>query len=206
MFSLCMSVWKMRIKMLWRSSKCASPFFACFKKRIATYEGHDKLQPLLYARLNTVNHGFTKALKMCISFLWVFQKCASRFLQAIKKRISVACALQQCATRFYEGVKNAHRLFISLSKICTTIYGGHKKVHLLCKSAFNNVHHGFTKALKRRISFLWVSQKRASRFMKVWAICISFDERLKFPHTLRHALSTHSTRVTKNFSNGPRPY
>ena len=38
------------------------------KIRIMIYEGHKNESPL-YERFNNVQHGFMKALKMCISFL-----------------------------------------------------------------------------------------------------------------------------------------
>ena len=169
MFSLGMNVWKMRIKNLWRSSKCASPCFACFKKCIAIYESQEKLQPLRYARLNNAHHGFTKALKICISFLWVFQKCASRFLQAIKNADVLYERFNNMHHVFTKALKNAHLLFMCLSKFRIMIYEGHKKcfsfvwalqqcatrfyeglknVHLLFSVSFKNLHHN-----------LWRSQK-----------------------------------------------
>ena len=135
MFSLGMNVWKMRIKNLWRSSKCASPFLPVSKKCIAIYESQEKLQPLRYARLNNAHHGFTKALKICISFLWVFQKCASRFLQAIKNADVLYERFNNMHHVFTKALKNAHLLFMRLSKFGIMIYEGHKKMLLLCMSA-----------------------------------------------------------------------
>ena len=67
-------------------------------------------------------------------------------------------------------------------KYAPRFYKGHKKHALPLYERFKNVHHGFMKALKMCICFVWVFQKFAWRFMKVWTICISFDERLKNVH------------------------
>ena len=56
--SLCMSVSKMCITLLWRSSKCAPLFYDRFKKCIVTYEGHNQLQLLCMS-----------ASTMCITML-----------------------------------------------------------------------------------------------------------------------------------------
>ena len=92
---------------------------------------------LLYERFNNVHHGFMKASKTYISFLWVVQKCASCFMKVIKFRISFLCAMRQCASRFYEGLKHVHLLFMNLSKSCITIYEGHKKQSPLHESLKN---------------------------------------------------------------------
>ena len=57
------------------------PFMSLSKICIAIYEGHKNASPLR-GRIGKVHHGFMKAVKMCISVLWVFQTCASRFMKA----------------------------------------------------------------------------------------------------------------------------
>ena len=54
---------------------------------------------------------------------------------------------------FMKALKNVHLPDVSLSKNCITIYEGHKKCISLC-GRINKVHHGFTKAVKMRISVL----------------------------------------------------
>ena len=100
---------------LWAPQKCAPRF----------YEGHENAAPLC-ERFNNVHHGFKKALKRCISFLWVLDNYEPRFTKAIKQRSSFVRALQQRASRFYEGLKNAHLRCMSPWKICTGSYDGHK--------------------------------------------------------------------------------
>ena len=91
---------------------------------------------------------------MCISFLWAFQKFASRLMTVVKKNTSpFVWALQQCASRFYEGLKNVHLLFMSLSKMWITLYEGHKNSNLLSMSAATV-----------RITVLWRPYKCASPF------------------------------------------
>ena len=119
-----------------------------------------------------------RPLKMRISFLCVFQKCASRFMKVIQNCISFVWALQQCATRFYEGLKNVHLLvsvfqklasqFMKVAKTAAPLYGASIMRIMVLWRPFTT-----------RISFLWGFQKFDSRFMKVWTICISFDERRK---------------------------
>ena len=130
--------------------------------RISFYESvknlhHGLWRPEQFAsplreRLKNAHHGFMKALKMCISFLWVFQKFASRLMTVIRKYPFV-WALQQCASRFYEGLKNVHLLFMSLSKMCIAIYEGHKISNLLSMSAATV-----------RITILWRPEQGASPF------------------------------------------
>ena len=79
----------------------------------------------LYKGFNKVHHGFMKALNMCISFVWVFQKFASWFMKVIKNCIASAWASQKCASQFYEGFQTVHLLFMSVSKINIKIYEGH---------------------------------------------------------------------------------
>ena len=65
---------------------------------------------LVYDRCKSVHHGFMKAIKMCISFLRVFQKLSSRFM-----RVSTVCS------SFDERLKNLHQDFMKVSTICTSI-------------------------------------------------------------------------------------
>ena len=144
----------------------------------------------LYERFNNVQHGFMKALKMCISCLWVFQKLHHDLWRSQKKhlpctRASTMCITvlwrpQKCTSPFYESFKNAHRLFLRLSKCASRFMKVAKKnTHLLCTSASIMCIMVLWRPFKTRISFLWGFQKFDSRFTKVWAICISFDERRK---------------------------
>ena len=110
-----------------------------------------------------------RALKVCISFVWVLEKYEPRFMKVIQNCISFVWALQQCASRFYEGLKNAHRLFMSLSKFRITIYEIHKtrisgvgpleqcaspfyaapeKVRLLIYESFKSLHRNLCRSKK----------------------------------------------------------
>ena len=100
------------------------------KNRMVVYEDHKNASPF-YECFNNVQHGVMKALKMCISLAWVFQKFASHFTKATKKSISFVRAHQQGASRFYEGGKNVHLRFMSLSKMRISIYEGRMRLQRL---------------------------------------------------------------------------
>ena len=115
---LCIRVSNIRITVLWRSSKFASPFYERLKiLHRNLWRSKKKNASPLYKRFNKAHHGFMKAFKMCISFVWVFQKFASRFLKAIANCTAFRWASQKCASQFYEGLQNVRHSFMKVFKI-----------------------------------------------------------------------------------------
>ena len=140
----------------------------------------------LYERFNNVHHGFMKALKMRISFLWVLQKFASRFTKAAKKKH---------ASPLHERFSNVHHGFVTALKTCiaflwafqnfrSTTYEVHKKPRISfvralqqCPSRFyeglKNAHRPFMSLSKVRIALYESHKNMHFRCMTAWTMCIT---------------------------------
>ena len=142
------------ISFVWALQQCASRFYEGLNNaHLLYYESVNNLHQdfwrseqftsPLHERLKNVHHGFMKALKMCISFSWVFQKTASRFMTVIKK----------VHLLLYERFNNVHHGFMKASKMYISFLW-----------FFPKCAPRFMKVIKIRISFLWALQQCASRF------------------------------------------
>ena len=162
MHSLCMSVSKMCITILWRSSKIAPLFMSVPKMRITIYEGPKKCISFAWEPQQCASRFFMKAFKMRISFLWVFQNFASWYMKVIKNASPLYERFNNVQHGFMKALKMCISFFLCLSKICITIYEGRKNCISFVRR-FNNAHHGFMKAfynahlLFMRLSKIWLT-------------------------------------------------
>ena len=173
---LCMSVSKMRITILWRFSKIASPFYECFKNMHRDLWRAQKSASPLYTRLKHAHHSFTKVFKMCISFLWDFENFTSQFMQVIKKalRLCISASTKRI-TVLWRPLKCASPLY-ECFKICIVIYEGHKKciasawASQKCASQF---YEGFQTVHLLFMSVSKINIKIYEGHLKMHGICIS---------------------------------
>ena len=96
-------------------------------------------------RLKNAHHNFMKAFKTRIPFLWVFQKFAS--WRPWKAQLRCMSASTMRITVLWRPLKLCICLFMCLAKIRMMVYEDHKAASPWC-ARFNNVQHGFMKALK----------------------------------------------------------
>ena len=136
---------KMRIAILWRPSKHASPFYDSFKNLHSDVWRPWKVH-LLCVSASTMRIAILwRPLKLCICF---FMSLAKMRMMVYEDHETNASPLYERFNNVQHGFMKALKIvqlpFMCLPKICSTICEGRQNMHLLC-----------TGASTRRITVLW---------------------------------------------------